>query len=181
MLGICLALIDEPSDKDKFKHLYYTYNDMMFNVAMSVLHNKALADETVQDCFLKLAEKIAEISDVQSKKTKALIIIMIKNMARNNLKAEHYDRAEPLGDNEITDTAFNEVLSDLGYKSLVDIMDSLDSIYRDVLVLKFVNELSVNEISELLEIPYRTVETRIFRGRRIIKEKLEEMYNECNF
>ncbi len=181
MLGVCLALIDEPSDKDKFKHLYYTYNEMMFKVAMSVLHNKALADETVQDCFLKLAEKITEISDSESQKTKALIIIMVKNRARNNLNAEHYDRAEPLEDSEITDTAFNEILSDLGYKSLVDIMDSLDSIYRDVIVLKFVNELSVKEISELLEIPYRTVETRIFRGRRILKEKLEEMYNECSF
>jgi len=181
MLGICLALIDEPSDKDKFKQLYYTYNEMMFKVAMSVLHNKALADETVQDCFLKLAEKITEIYDIESKKTKTLIIIMVKNRARNNLKAEHYDKIESLKDSEITDMAFNEILSELGYKALVDIMDSLDSIYRDVIVLKFVNELSVKEISELLEIPYRTVETRIFRGRRILKEKLEEMYNECSF
>ena len=37
MLGICLALIDEPSDREKFEHLYNTYKDMMSKLAMSIL------------------------------------------------------------------------------------------------------------------------------------------------
>ncbi|MCM1060991.1 MAG: hypothetical protein NC452_11975 [Eubacterium sp.] len=51
MIGFYLALIDEPSDKEKFNEIYGTYNQLMFKVAMSVTHNEAIASETVQDCF----------------------------------------------------------------------------------------------------------------------------------
>ncbi len=179
MLGICLALIDEPSDKDKFKHLYYTYNEMMFNVAMSVLHNKALADETVQDCFLKLAEKITEISDTQSKKTKTLIVIMVRNKARNNLELEHYDDVVPLEDDDfISDRMADNIGTNLGYKRILQEIKELDAAYRDVLVFKYIHGFSANDISEILQIPIRTVETRIYRGRKILKEKLEGFYDE---
>lgn len=42
MLGICLALMDEPSDREKFEHLYNTYKDMMSKLAMSILQNEDL-------------------------------------------------------------------------------------------------------------------------------------------
>ena len=78
MLGICFALIDEPSDREKFEHLYNTYKDMMSKLAMSILQNEDLVKETVQDCFLKIAETITDISVVESRRTKALIVIMVK-------------------------------------------------------------------------------------------------------
>lgn len=68
MLEMCLALIAEESDREKFTRLYNTYYDMMYRIAMSILHNKALADETVQDCLFKLAETIAEVPNIPSKK-----------------------------------------------------------------------------------------------------------------
>lgn len=178
MLGICLALIDEPSDKEKFEHLYYTYNDMMLKIAMSVLHNNALANETVQDCLLKLAEIITEVPDVPSKNAKAIIISMVKNKARNNLKAEHFDREELSEESEISDNVINEIQSKLGFEELIEMVDSLEAAYRDVLVLRFLEEFNIGEIAEMLELPYRTVETRIFRGRKLLKEKLEGVYNE---
>lgn len=179
MLGFYLALIDEPSDREKFEHLYYTYKDYMFNIAMSILHNENLADETVQDCFLKIAEKIKDITAVKCKETKALVSIMVKNKARNNLNLEHHDKFDTLEENDfISDNMVNEVLSKDGYETLVKEVKELDDTYRDILNLKFIYEYSAKEISELLHIPVRTVETRIYRGRKILKEKLEEMFNE---
>ncbi len=177
MLGICLALIDEPSDREKFEHLYNTYKDMMSKLAMSIMHNEELVKETLQDCFLKIAETITDISVVESRRTKALIVIMVKNKARDNLEAEHYDKVEKLNNNDcIPDKIVNEILTDLGYRELIQELKGLDSIYRDTLLLKIVYEFSVNEISELLNIPPRTVETRIYRGRKILKEKLEGLF-----
>jgi RNA polymerase sigma factor, sigma-70 family len=179
MLEMCLALITEESDKEKFTKLYYTYNKFMFSLAMSILHNHALAEETVQDCLLKLAQNMQNVPDVPSKKAQAFIAIMVKNKARNNLELEHHKDTEPIEDHEfISDRMIDEIVTDFGYKRIVQEIEGLDSIYRDVMVMKYVLEKSTNDISELLQIPLRTVETRLYRGRKILKEKLEGMFNE---
>jgi len=180
MLAMYMALIDEESDKEKFERLYNTYKEMMNKIAMSILHNRALVDETVQDCFLKLAEIIKEVPDVPSKSSKAMIITMVKNKARNNLKAEHYDREEILEESEISDKVINDILSNIGYEELVKKIDNLEPQYRDVLVLRILEEFSVGEVAEMLGLPYRTVKTRLLRGRKILKDKLEGIYNECS-
>ena len=109
---------------------------------------------------------------------KALIISMVKNKARNNLKAEHYDKVEPMDENQIPDTVMSDISSALRYKELIEMVNTLEQQYREVLVMRLVNGLSVNEISEKLDLPYRTVETRIFRARKKLKDRLKEMYDE---
>lgn len=173
MLGVCLALIAEESDREKFIRLYNTYSEMMFRIAVSVLRSRALADETVQDCLLKLAEMIGEVPDISSNRTRAMITVMVRNKAINNLKAEHCDTEEFSEDREISDKSMMNIMSELGYNELVEMIDRLRPIYCDVLVLRFLNELDIDEIAEILEIPCKTVETRIFRGRKILKDKLE--------
>jgi len=183
MLGICLALIDEPSEKEKFERLYYKYEEYMFNIAMSILQNEALADETVQDCFLKIAEEFDKIVFVESKKTKAMVSIMVKNKARDNLDREHYDKVEPIPKDDIfiSDRFISDISSQVGYNQLVQEIKNLDDIYRDILSLNFIYEYTAKEISEMLNMPVRTVETRIYRGRKILIDKLEEIKNEyCN-
>ena len=180
MLEMCLALIDDPSDKEKFEYLYHTYENYMFNIAMSILHNEALADETVQDCFLHIAEIFSGVTAVKSKETKAMVSIMVKNKARDNLKSERHDKIELLEESDyISDNLIEEVQSKIGYENLIKEIEKLDETYRDVLFFKYVYEYSAKKISELLHIPIRTVETRIYRGRKILQENLEEIHNEC--
>lgn len=179
MLGFYLALIDEPSDREKFSEIYASYKNMMFGVAMSVLHNEALASEAVQDCLLKIAEIIGDIPPVKSQKLKAFLIITARNKAINKLRAEHYEKLEPLGENEpVSDNTLNGIMSEIGYQRLVDEVGKLDSIYRDALTYRLVFEYSTEEISDLLGLPMRTVETRIYRGRKLLRERLEAIFDE---
>ena len=174
MFAACMALIDEPSDKEKFTEIYNTYKDMMFRAAMSVLHNEALADETVQDCMFKIAMRIDRMPSPGTNKINALIIIMVRNKSLNNLKAEHYDKTEHISETAtISEDILSSIISDIGYKRLVEEISNLDDIYRDILTLRFLYDYSTNEICSLLDIPKGTVETRIYRGRKILKERLE--------
>jgi len=47
--------------------------------------------------------------------------------------------------------------------------------YRSVIVLKYIEELSLNEISEILDIPLGTVKTRIHRGREALRHQLRNV------
>jgi len=46
--------------------------------------------------------------------------------------------------------------------------------YRTVITLKYMNDLSLKEISEILDIPVATVKTRIHRGREALRKKLRQ-------
>ena len=179
MLTACMALIDEPSEKTKFLGIYNTYREMMFKVAMSVLHNEALAYETIQDCFFKIAANISDMPDPETKRAKALMIIMVRNRSLNNLKSEHYDKTCPINENEIiSDDLLREVLSEIGYDLIVREISNLQDIYKDILTLRLLYGYSIEKICELLSISKRTAESRIYRGRKILRERLEEIYNE---
>jgi RNA polymerase sigma-70 factor (ECF subfamily) len=53
-------------------------------------------------------------------------------------------------------------------------LGGLDEIYREPLVLRHQEQLSYQEISDILEMPIGTVKARIHRGRGLLKEKLLE-------
>ena len=49
--------------------------------------------------------------------------------------------------------------------------------YRSAIVLKYMEELSLQEISEILELPLGTVKTRIHRGREALRKQLSKQPN----
>ena len=57
------------------------------------------------------------------------------------------------------------------YECLMKKMDSLDSKHRIVLVLRYLNELSYEEISRVINIPLGTVKSRIFTALKVLREQ----------
>jgi RNA polymerase sigma-70 factor, ECF subfamily len=57
-----------------------------------------------------------------------------------------------------------------------DCIQSLDEKYREVLVLRYQEEMSYEKIAEILELPVSTIETRIFRAKKMLREKLERRH-----
>lgn len=70
------------------------------------------------------------------------------------------------------------MISEQGYEHLLSLISSLDDIYKDVLTLKLTMGYDSAEISELLGVPVNTVNSRVFRGKKILQKKLEGYYNE---
>ncbi|MCC8196104.1 MAG: sigma-70 family RNA polymerase sigma factor [Ruminococcus sp.] len=180
MLTIYLALIDEPSDKEKFTAVYNLYKNMMFRKAMSILHNESIAEEAVQESFLKVAKNISKISSPDCIQTRNFIVIIVRNTSLDMLKGERGAVSDEL-DEDIPDMSMNvlnKVISDDGYEYLLRLIDDLDDIYSDALTLKLVMGYSSEEISEMLDVPKNTVISRVSRGKRILQKKLEEYYGE---
>lgn len=178
MLGFYLSLIDEPDDKEKFAEIFRSYGNMMFSKAMSILHNAALAEEAVQESFLKIAKNISKISDPNCSKTAAFIVIIVRNTALDMLKTEHINDTEPLDEAipDISSDTLSRIISNDGYNALLNAVNGLDSIYSDVLMLKLVYGYDTASISKLMNIPVKTADSRIYRGKKLLMTKLEELY-----
>jgi len=54
-------------------------------------------------------------------------------------------------------------------------VEELPEIYKTVIILYYFEDLSPQEISDIIGVPRRTVETRLYRGKSLIKLKLEEL------
>ena len=122
---------------------------------------------------------ITEVPDVPSKRAKAMITVMVKNKARNNLESEHYDVVVPTEDDDfISDSLADNVATAVGYEKMLQAVKELDFTYRDIIIYKYLFGFSAKKISEILEIPIRTVETRVYRGRKILIEKMEGIFYE---
>lgn len=178
MLGFYLSLIDEPDDKEKFAEIFRSYGNMMFSKAMSVLHNTALAEEAVQESFLKIAKNISKISEPNCSKTAAFIVIIVRNTALDMLKSEHINDTEPLDESipDISSDVLSHIISSDNYSVLLNAVGELDSIYSDILMLKLVYGYDTLSISKLMKIPVKTADSRIYRGKKLLMTKLEELY-----
>jgi RNA polymerase sigma-70 factor (ECF subfamily) len=70
----------------------------------------------------------------------------------------------PLPENELESLELHETVQ----KEILKLPEK----YRSVIVLKYMEELSLNEISEILDMPLGTVKTRIHRGRESLRQQL---------
>jgi len=178
MLSIYLALIDDPNDKEKFTQIYHAYKDLMFCVSMKILHNSTLAEDVVQDSFLKIAKIISRFSTPVCSETASLIVIIVRNTSYDCLRKEKPGSTMPFDEAiETTDSIKMPDIADVlsgGISSVMDIISSMDRIYGDVLKLKYIYGYNNAEISKLLNISKNNTTMRIYRAKLILKNKLEE-------
>ena len=142
------------------------------------LFNTALAEEAVQESFLKIAKNISKISVPVCSKTASFIVIIVRNTSLDMIKQEHIAENEQLSYDtpDISMDVLNNLVSKDGYDRLIDIVNELDTIYSDVLMLKLVYGYDTDSIVKLLNVPKRTIESRIYRGKKLLQCRLEEEY-----
>ena len=78
---IYLSLIDSQEDISKFENVYNTYKNRMYYVANSILKDSHLAEDAVHMAFLRIINNLDKIGDIDSHKTKGLVVIIVKNIA----------------------------------------------------------------------------------------------------
>ncbi len=175
--------------KDLFYSLIEPYQRTVFSVAHSVLNNAADAEEIAQEAFLKAFKGLANFR--AEAKFRTWLIQITLNEARARLRhtrpALYSSQDEALmteaGDYVPRDFAdWREIPSEaLARKELRQTIEqalhSLQPMYREVLVLRDVQHLSIAETSQVLSISEAAVKTRLRRARLQMREALAPGYD----
>ena len=179
MLSFYLSIVETDKDKEKVVFIYENYYSFMCYTAGQVLnHNKYDVEDAVHNAMLKLIENLDAIDFSDPQKTKNLCGIVAKNMARDFLKRKENQNV-PLED-EVREASAVEndpgdiLLKKNTYDIILRELHSLDDKYRDVCILKYVHELKEREIAALLDINTKTVSTRIFRVKQILRDSIRK-------
>lgn len=134
-------------DKEAFGRLYQTYVDKIYRfVFFRVGQRKEVAEDLVSDVFLKAWERLETFKEGSFQAWLYMI-------ARNRV-IDYYRSARPRGvlDETIRDDANTEeeVLKGLEIEQVKDALSQLTEEQREVIVLKFIEDVSHNEIATIL-------------------------------
>lgn len=181
MLALCLALIDDPVDRERFYQLYEKYRYRMMRVACSILKDEHNAEEALDDAFFAIAKSIRRVpvAVTAADETGMYICKVVKNFAIN--KMHQQERRNGLVD---IDTLFDVSSDDNVEENVIRAeqsvrirraIENLPTIYRDVMYLYYVEDMDVAEIAEVLGRPEGTVKSQLRRGRLLVQKDVGEV------
>ncbi|MEX1005954.1 MAG: sigma-70 family RNA polymerase sigma factor [Acidimicrobiia bacterium] len=160
-------------DHAAFAELMSRHQDMVFAVALRIMRNRQAALDATQDTFLTVLRKADRYAGDAEVST--WLYRVATNKCLDHLRSQKRRRAVPLTDeHDATDSTADAGLDAIEVRSNISAaLASIPDHYRAAVVLSDVEGLTIGEMVEVLGIPPGTVKSRIFRGRRMLADKLE--------
>ncbi|MGA1861594.1 sigma-70 family RNA polymerase sigma factor [Deferribacter thermophilus] len=170
-------------DTQSYELLIIKYQRQLFNTVISLVKDPDVADDLVQESFLKAFEKLDTLRD------KSQFFPWLKRIAINlalgylNKNKRNVDMNADWNEDGEEKTDYFESIADEGdpeefllkeelRRYVRKFVESLPDRLRVVVILREVEDMSYEEIAETLNIPIGTVRSRLFNARQIIKDRL---------
>lgn len=172
MLTICLSMLDTDGQRTSFERFYREHRQMMYALALGILHNSADAEDAVSQAFFSIAQCFEKISHLPCHEMKAYAVIVVKNKALNMYKRNkrEAERTVRLDSELLQDSDFERKR----FSDLAQAVAALDERYKDVITLYCYYGFSAKQTAELLGIHIDTVRHRAMRAKKLLKEALEK-------
>lgn len=184
MLALYLSLIDDHNNDDDFTRIYNKYSKMMYKVAVSHTKNHHLAEEAVQNVLVNVARNIGRIKTFDEDYLEIYLCKACKNSAFSIVKKEaRFDnRSFPLDKFVDKDFSHDKISESVAQNELLKIIleyiNAMEPINRDILTYYFLFSFTLSEISIIMQIPLSTVKTKFYKSRKMIQAKFEEYKND---
>ncbi len=163
------------ADKAAVQALFARFHVRIYRFIVRMVGNEAVAEELANEVFLDVWRQAGRFESRSSVST--WLMAIARNKAISHLRRK---KDMPLDDkmaNLIEDTQDNPETvaqkTDKGAAIRLAI-DSLSPNHKAVIDLVYYHELSVREVSKVLDIPANTVKTRMFHARKNLAEKLKQ-------
>ena len=157
-------------DQDALAELYARHQATLYRYLVALAHDPALAEEILQDTLLAVWNNAAGFEGRSTVRT--WLIGIARRQAHNKLR----NRVEQFADVDILETLpslepepENALLASVERDKLGTAINRLPSIHREALGLAFFNELSYQEIAQVLDVPEGTVKSRLSNAKRMLR------------
>lgn len=174
-------------DGGAFHALVDRYAQSMFALAHSLVGNAADAEDVVQETFAGAFRGIERFEERASVKTwlTRILVNQANRLRRDRSTRRMTSLDAPVGGGDEADGGETMAASDVaasrpstvaGVDAKMDLAAMLQTLspdHRQVIVLREMEQLSYDEIAEVLNVPIGTVESRLFRARAELRQRLK--------
>ena len=85
-------VIDDEVTRNKIEEIYRVYRNLLFYTAYCILKDYHEAEDVVHTAIIKLCSHIDKIDDIECNKTKAFLVIIVRNIAINVYNKKEINR-----------------------------------------------------------------------------------------
>lgn len=173
-------------DEQAFRELMVEHRDKVYNLTLRMLGNRAEAEDVAQEVFIQVFKTIDTFRE-ESKLSTWLYRVAV-NLCKNRIKylARRQDRNKDQLD-ETTEAAASSAVAAPGgpparpdravegaqiEKVLQEAIATLDEDHRVLVVLRDIEDLSIEEICAITGLPDGTVKSRLHRARLALRKKV---------
>ena len=160
------------SDEHAFNAAMTEYTDSLLRIAYLYVKDWQTAEDIVQDTFLTYYAKFEQFNSRSSLKT-YLIRITI-NKCKDYLKSWRYRKMVLTNQFFGSKKEATRLLKREEKLNIAHAVLQLPFPLREVIIHYYYNELSVLEVSDLLQLSDNTVKTRLRRARQLLKQQLSD-------
>ncbi|MDD5185782.1 MAG: sigma-70 family RNA polymerase sigma factor [Paludibacter sp.] len=166
-----------------FDELYSRYSKPLLNFFFRMLNSdREKAEDLLHDLFLKVIEK-PEIFD-GNKKFNTWFYTLASNMIKNEyrsrqIRSEHVKQSLANGNN-LFEMNSERLDKELFNSQLQRELEKLDVDAQTIFNLRFVEEMNIKQIAEIMDCPEGTVKSRLFYLTRLLSKKLSVYKPELN-
>lgn len=153
-------------EEEKFKEIYQRNVDRVYRICLVYLESLSEAEDATQEIFIKFLTNPRDFKNEDHEK--AWFIVVAKNYCKDSLKSWWRSR-------RIDIESLPEISCGDEKTNLTDVLEKLLSLpkkYKIAMYLYYYEEYSIKQISEILNRKESTIQTQLFRGRNLLKEKL---------
>ncbi len=160
-----------------FEDVVREHQDAVYGAALRILGDRDAALDAANQAFMKAYRSIASYD--QSRPIKHWLLRIAVNeaitigRARTRERQRQAPAAEAVGIPDRAASPEGEALDRESRDAIRAAVAQLPELYREVVVLRYFNELSVDEVSEVLGRPSSTVGVQLLRGRQLLRKVLE--------
>jgi len=166
-------------DRETLREIIQRYEVMVYNLSYQMLHNEEDAKDAAQESFLNLFESLPYFRGECSLKTWLCRIVSSQCIARSRRRRRCRKREAPSEQfREIPDSgpsALEQMEKQETHNLLHRAVDELPEKYRIIIVLYYFQDLSYEQIADILLLPIGTVKVRLFRARKMLEKKLKKV------
>lgn len=158
-------------DRKAFEALVVRYQGPVYNAAFRMLRNPDDARDVAQTVFLKAYEHLADYDPKY--RFYSWIYRIALNESINALNGRK--RLVPIAGDEVDERrgADDDLDSEQVSHRVQAALMTIKPEYRAVIVLKHFLDMSYEDIGQILELPEKTVKSRLFTGRQLLKDALQ--------
>jgi RNA polymerase sigma-70 factor (ECF subfamily) len=176
----------QAADERAYEQLIERFQTPVYNLAWRLLSDPSDASDVVQEVFLKIFRNVDNFRGDSTLRTWVYRIAVNESHNRRRWLVRHRrgetgleetfedseSRERPLMDSG--DTPFEFTMNREAQHLLEEGLASINPVFRAALVLREMEEMSYEEISEILQVSMGTVKSRILRGREALRRYLAD-------
>jgi RNA polymerase sigma-70 factor (ECF subfamily) len=169
----------QSGDASAFETLYQQYKNLVFKNAYLITGSREDSQDILQEVFVSVWRSRQTFNPDKGNLTTWLHRITINKCLEKQRKKKLTFASLEKVDLPQTQSSDEVLVNRQEYERLIEAMNSLNTKHRVVLVLRYFNDMSYEEIAQTVGVPLGTVKSRINQALKLLRGQFDTQHGEA--